>query len=312
MRRLHERSTRARGLVVDTEGVMLGPDWVLARRTPAGYRCAGAEEIDLLRRLAFGDDLRLQRLPIVLASIATALERGDLVKAQLLGLALPIDELTDHQLQRLHHASDLIKDFNPDQPRDERGRWTDEGDAAASGATAPQGGLAQLWLSSLSSAPGSSHGSTSGSVTDAGYQGYYHDYLVQHLLVQHLAQVTRDHGGQAITSVPMVAVTGDTAIADLIVKPRGWPSPFILEVKTGNDPTFTLKQARVYPLAMIGGHVTSRKADVTQVGLVPGAPFPPLPVLAVYTRGPGAEMYYKWLMAPIEKLLSFLLIWRPA
>ncbi len=100
------------------------------------------------------------------------------------------------------------------------------------------------------------------------------------------------------------------AIADLIVKPRGWPAPFILEVKTGNDPTFTPKQARVYPLAMIGGHVTSRKADVAQVGLVPGAPFPPLPVLAVYTRGPGAEMYYKWLEAPIEKLLLFLLTWR--
>ncbi len=113
-----------------------------------------------------------------------------------------------------------------------------------------------------------------------------------------------------MTSVPLIAVTGDMAIADLIVKPRGWPAPFILEVKTGNDPTFTPKQARVYPLAMIGGHVTSRKADVAQVGLVPGAPFPPLPVLAVYTRGPGAEMYYKWLEAPIEKLLLFLLTWR--
>lgn len=127
MRRLHERGTRARGLMVDAEGVMLGPDWVLVRRTSAGFRCAGSNAIDLLRRLAFGDDLRLRRLPAVLASIATALERGDLVKAQLLGLALPIDDLTDHQLLRLHHASDLIKDFNPDQPRDECGRWTSGG-----------------------------------------------------------------------------------------------------------------------------------------------------------------------------------------
>ncbi len=73
MRRLHERGPRARGLVVDAEGVALGPDCELVKRTPMGYRCASLDEVVLLRRTAFGDTPRLRRLPTVLASITAAM-----------------------------------------------------------------------------------------------------------------------------------------------------------------------------------------------------------------------------------------------
>ncbi len=133
MRQLYERGPHCQGLAVDAEGVMLGPDCVLAHRLPGGgYRSASPEAIAALARTVFDDDARLRRVPIVLSGIVAALDRGDLVKAQLLGLEIPIDRLDEPRLQRLGRAVDLLKDgFDPNQLRDERGRWAREGGAAA-------------------------------------------------------------------------------------------------------------------------------------------------------------------------------------
>jgi hypothetical protein len=139
MRRLHERGPDCRGLVVDSDGVMLGPDCVLVRRTVRGFEAADSEQLAGLTKTVFADDARLRRLPQVLAGVVSALEAGDLVKAQLLGLALRLGKLDEAQLRRLSRAGGLAKDaisFDPDQPRDERGRWTTEGGQAVSGAAA--------------------------------------------------------------------------------------------------------------------------------------------------------------------------------
>src|ERR1700730_3694215 len=130
MRRLHERGPRSRGLTVDAEGVALGPTCVLVRRPPAGYRRADVGQIVDLTRSVFGHDARLDRIPIVLTRIIEALSEGDLVRAQLLGLEIPINELDDRQLARLGFADDLMKDFDPGQPRDEQGRWTSNSSGA--------------------------------------------------------------------------------------------------------------------------------------------------------------------------------------
>src|SRR5690349_1643345 len=109
MRRLYERGSQCLGLAVDAEGVMLGPDCILVQRLPSGtYRSAAFDAIVLLARTVFDDDARLERLPIVLSSIVVALERGDLVKAQLLGLEIPINRLDQRRLERLGHAADLL------------------------------------------------------------------------------------------------------------------------------------------------------------------------------------------------------------
>jgi hypothetical protein len=62
-------------------------------------------------------------MPIVLARITEALAAGNLVKAQLLGLEIPIRDLDDQQIARLRRSGNLSKDYDPNQPRDERGRW---------------------------------------------------------------------------------------------------------------------------------------------------------------------------------------------
>jgi hypothetical protein len=95
-------------------------------RTPQGYRVASTDDIALMTRVVFGKGRYLDRLPLALSLIAQALDAGDLVKAQLLGLEIPLYPLDDDQLTRLGVAASLMK-YDPDQPRDERGRWTSGG-----------------------------------------------------------------------------------------------------------------------------------------------------------------------------------------
>ena len=131
-RRLHPRGLASRGLTVDVDGVALGPDCLLVRRTQAGYQTASRSEIRTLLDLAFdyrGDEAPFHRR---CAAIAKALDDGALLRAQLLGLFLPVGELDVFDLQRLRLASQLIK-YDPDQPRDEDGKWSNAGGSGSSG-----------------------------------------------------------------------------------------------------------------------------------------------------------------------------------
>ena len=67
--------------------------------------------------------------------------------AQFYAMAIPVVELDHRQLTKLASTARLIKaNFNPDQPRDALGRWTDEGGvgtgrpAGSSPETTPQPG----------------------------------------------------------------------------------------------------------------------------------------------------------------------------
>jgi hypothetical protein len=122
---------------------MLGPDCVLVERTNDGYRRINAAALGKLVKTAVGDDHHLQRFSLVLDRITAALAAGDLVKAQLLALEIPIGALDERQLKRPRSASNLIKaGFDPDQSRDEGGRWTAEGgggSAAEANESQPEG-----------------------------------------------------------------------------------------------------------------------------------------------------------------------------
>jgi hypothetical protein len=122
-RRLHSRGPATRGVTVDREGLALGPDCVLVRRRGTRYQAAAPGDIRTLLNGAFdyrGDEAPLHRK---CAAIAKALGDGDLLKAQLLGLLLPIGELDAFDLRRLRLVSKLIK-FDSTQPRDADGRWS--------------------------------------------------------------------------------------------------------------------------------------------------------------------------------------------
>jgi len=128
MRGLDLRGPRSRRIVVDTDGAMLGPDCVLIRRAPEGYRCATRDEAAAMQGfLGLGAD-DPDWLFRQCCRISKSLADGHIALAQVYGLFILTHRLDDGQLKELALVAPFIKaNFNPDQPRDAHGRWTDEG-----------------------------------------------------------------------------------------------------------------------------------------------------------------------------------------
>lgn len=199
---------------------------------------------------------------------AEALCDNDIARAQLYGLQIPIgNSLEDWQLKRLSVAASFLKaGFDPNQPRAEAGE--------------PDGGQ---WIDT-----GGANSGPDGLLTDIAYPGDYHDALVKML-----ADMVKSSGGVALTEVPLTAVDGTSARADMIVRPKGSETPFVVEVKTGSKSSFTAKQIIVYELLPVGGHVTASKLGLEALGLASGQPLPPLRLLLIYSARPG-EMRAVW------------------
>jgi Restriction endonuclease fold toxin 5 len=133
MRQLQERGRACRGLVVDADGVALGADCVLVRRTSSGYRTVDTEYAEQLFKLAFGNGCDTQHLMMQLRGVERALNDNNLVKAQILGLQSALAGVGAEQLEWLDRVGAILK-YDDSQPRDNDGRWTSG--AAGSGASA--------------------------------------------------------------------------------------------------------------------------------------------------------------------------------
>jgi hypothetical protein len=96
----------------------LGPDCILVRRAPGGYRCLAPGEAAALQDFLLGEDAEPDWLFRQCRRITDALDRGELALAQIFGLHIPVADLTDGQLGQLARAAWLPKaHFNPDEPR---------------------------------------------------------------------------------------------------------------------------------------------------------------------------------------------------
>jgi hypothetical protein len=137
MRRLAPRN--GAGLTCDHDGIALGPA-VLIERTAgpsATYRLRPRAEIERALTLAYGrlaaSDVKRWHAGINAA--ARALQAGDIARAAVIAVQLRPSELTAGSIAKLA-ADRALKKYSPDQPRDERGRWTGDrnpGDPSASG-----------------------------------------------------------------------------------------------------------------------------------------------------------------------------------
>jgi hypothetical protein len=160
MYRLHPRGAGNRGVCVDAEGAMLGPDWSLVERTLGGYRVAP--------RIASRDiqkALRIDRegpdwLHAQGQRIADALSRGEIALAQIYGLRIPIGEFDHRQLKQLAAIATLTKaGFNPDEPRIPAGQpgggeWT-TGESGSDSSPNTASTSALLYSGEVSSPPSS-------------------------------------------------------------------------------------------------------------------------------------------------------------
>jgi len=154
MRRLYPRGNGNRGIAVDAEGAMLGPDCVLICRNKAGGYCSiSRDEAAALQDFLFGDSGECDWLFDQCQRIAAALDRNEVALAQIFGLYIPIDGLGTDQLERLARAAPFIKaNFNPDEPRIPRGQpgageWTTgDGSSGVSGPDAASTIPAQITI----------------------------------------------------------------------------------------------------------------------------------------------------------------------
>lgn len=119
-------------------------------------------------------------------------------------------------------------------------------------------------------------------------------------VVQHWAAVLRTNGA-IVVEHPAIRIVGPNGTVigypDLLIRAPGQP-PEILEIKTGQDPPLTPNQALYIPMLQLGGHIYSNDPRVSQLGLTPGIPFPPMRAWIIFAAAPGQEYEVKPVPPP--------------
>src|SRR5580704_9753306 len=101
MRRLHPRGPANRGICVDADGAMLGPECALVYRTTFVFRSIERDDGAALQKCLSDLDRDGDWLFRQCQRIAESLGRGEVALAQIYGLHIPIGDLDDRQLKRI-------------------------------------------------------------------------------------------------------------------------------------------------------------------------------------------------------------------
>jgi hypothetical protein len=109
----------------------------LLRRTPSGFAPRAPDEVRALIGAAYGKALETTDLSSGLKVAADALNAGDVGRAMIAGLHLRLPPLSADGAARLARAEMLLKKYDPNEPRDWRGRWTTEGASSGGPAARP-------------------------------------------------------------------------------------------------------------------------------------------------------------------------------
>lgn len=110
------------GLYCGPEGLFLGPTAVIPK-IGDNYRQRPESEVAALLAAAYGPDQESDGLLRRLGLIRDALQRGDLCNAMILAVHAQLGPVSTDGRVRLEKLAK--HNFNPDQPRDWHGRWTD-------------------------------------------------------------------------------------------------------------------------------------------------------------------------------------------
>jgi hypothetical protein len=130
----------------------------------------------------------------------------------------------------------------------------------------------------------------------ADFSGGFHDTVVDTWL-----DFLKKNGIQAEKTIGVRVIGPNNSIVgypDIIAQIPG-TGLTVIEVKTGVDPTLTPRQTAYLPAIQFGSHIYSTDPRVGQLGLTPGVPFPPLPVVILYAPGPNLP-YRAWSLPPPE------------
>jgi hypothetical protein len=109
------------GLCCEDTGVSLAGVSLL-RKTATGYAPRPAREISTLIKGAYGRETDAMCLIAGLRVAADALNRGDIGRAMIAAPHLRLPELSVDAAESLIQAEDILAKYDPDEPRDRRGR----------------------------------------------------------------------------------------------------------------------------------------------------------------------------------------------
>ncbi len=109
----------------------------LLRKTLVGLEPRPTEEIGALLEEAYGQPVDPANVSPGLDVIAQALNRGDLGRAMIAAVHLRLPELSWDGAARIAKAHGGLTKYDPDEPRDERGRWTTDGASGPNMASSP-------------------------------------------------------------------------------------------------------------------------------------------------------------------------------
>jgi hypothetical protein len=114
------------GLTCTPEGVFLA-GVPLLRSTITGLAPRPMAELAALMTSAYGHDIGPNRPYPGLEVIAKALNQGDIGRAMIAAIQLRLPELDEEGAANIDRVDEALKKYDPNEPRDERGRWTSGG-----------------------------------------------------------------------------------------------------------------------------------------------------------------------------------------
>ncbi len=269
---------------IDDHGVWHGNGTALLEQDSAGtWRPRPRTDLEQILSEGYGIRVSMERRMSNLLVVAKAMNRGDQALAAIALVHAEFPPLPDEDAAfRMARFDKLLKyNFDPDEPRvpagnPDGGQWTNEGDDSANGSGARTRTGSEVTNQDIPS-------SESSGIEEVAYQGQRHDQLVGDI-----TNYLRGKGLNVESNVPLTTIDGSTtAVADIVFRREDTGALCIVEVKTGDDPTFTPSQMRVYALSLVDNHILSNSAKISTFGLTQGQPLPAFELYVAWQRADG-------------------------
>jgi hypothetical protein len=135
-----DQNPKGRGLRCDSDGLFLGCEALLQRDARGNFEARPVAELQKILGRVYGDATNWASRIRSVELVAKALNKGEMARAMMTAVLMRLPAPRDPV--RITDVDDVLAKagFNPDEPRDEMGRWTIGGDSAADDANAPDRG----------------------------------------------------------------------------------------------------------------------------------------------------------------------------
>lgn len=119
-----DQNPRGRGLRCDSDGLFLGHEALLCRDAHGDFEARPVGELHEVLGRTYGDEASWESRIRSVMLVAAALNKGDMARAMMTAVLMRLPD-PGGPIRIVEVDSVLAKaGFNPDEPRDEHGRWT--------------------------------------------------------------------------------------------------------------------------------------------------------------------------------------------